>query len=471
MAERIAIITVIADNGSQALAETAESVTKQTALCTHYCLVVGRRPSLMVPESAIRMDLPLADDQLLLARGIGLQLAFNEGAEVAVCLEPGEIARPQCMQFVANELEKTAVDILELKHPHAAQLGKMFYTRQAAFVPALWAQIHPMDEVVAAPIINQAMAMHGVTRRLVSEPLIATTDFPSTVTKATLPSLPLGDEKFVRRLYQRTGLLFARLQRRHAREINSVAVITPYFKESPSTLHRCHQSVISQGRNVRHFMIADGFPQQELDQWNLTHIKLPQAHGDNGNTPRGIGGMIAFAQGFDAVAYLDADNWFGEGHILSLRQAQRHSRSSVVCSWRTIVLPDGTVVDGLDPEDKKKTHVDTSCYLITREVAFLASLWARMPQKLGPICDRIFFGNAMEAEPNMTWTHKPTVFFESNYMLHYKMARRRPERPVHDIPRNFFQKIDPIEFRARTGKTLALVGGQSAFKAANKRTG
>jgi hypothetical protein len=473
MAKRIAIITVVAADGAQGLEETAEALARQTVPCIHYCVVTGSRPTLLTPKTAIRIDLPLADNQLMLARGLGLQLAFNEGAEIAACLEPGEIAEPQCVQAVASELEKSAVDILELKRPDQdnAQLGTMFYSKKAAFVPALWAQIHPVDEIFTAPIINWVITTHGVSRQLITAPLIRSIGSRVGAIKAIPFGLPLSDERFVRRLYQQTGLLCGRVQRKPARKANSIAVITPYCKESLPKLHRCHQSVISQDRNVRHFMIADGYPQLELNQWNITHIELPQAHGDNGNTPRGIGGMIALAQGFDALLYLDADNWFAEGHIQSMRHAQHHTGASVVCSWRTIVLPDGTVVEGLDPEDKKKTHVDTSCYMITREVAFLASLWARMPQKLGPICDRIFLGNAAEAEPNIAWTHRPTVYFESNYMLHYRMAQKRPERPVHDIPRNFWREIDPIEFRERTGKTLSLVKGQSAFSPARKRTG
>jgi hypothetical protein len=470
MTKRTAIVTVVATDSSEALAQTAESLVKQTVPCIHYCVVIRQRCSLITPGTAIRIDLPLADNQLLLARAIGLQLAFNEGAEIAACLEPGEIAEPQCGQFVANELEKTAVDILELRHPgHGnAQLGRLFYSKKAAFVPALWGQIHPIDEAFATPIINQVIAKHGVSRRLIVAALISPADSgPST--KVIPFGMPLSDERFIRRLYQQTGLLFGRVQRTRARKVNSVAVITPYYKESLTKLQRCHQSVMRQGTNVQHYMIADGCPQSDVNQWDITHITLPQAHGDNGNTPRGIGGMIAFAKGFDALAYLDADNWFGDGHIDSMRQTQHHTGASVVCSWRTVVLPDGTVVEELDPEDKKKTHVDTSCYLITREVAFLASLWARMPQVLGPICDRIFFGGASEAEPNIAWTNKRTAFFESNYRLHYKMAGKVSEGPVHAIPPNLWREMDPLEFRERTGKTITLVRGQSAFSRSKKR--
>ena len=471
MPPRIAIITVVAADCSEALAKTAASVAAQTIPCAHYWMVTGRRSELAVPLSGSRIDVPLDDSQSLLARGIGLQLAFNQGAEIAACLEPGEIVEPQCMEFVASELEKTAVDILELRHPdQRTETGKLFYPKRAAFLPTLWAQIHPVDAVFVTPIINQLIEMHGLCRRSMVAPLISKTEPPARVTRTIPFRMPLSDERFSRRLYQQIGLPFGRVQRTRARKVNSVAVITPYFKESLSKLRRCHESVINQGPNVRHFMIADGFPQVELNQWKLMHIGLPQAHSDNGNTPRGIGGMIAFAQGFDAVAYLDADNWFAREHIASMRQTQHLTGASVVCSWRTIVLPDGTLVNGLDPEDQRKTHVDTSCYMITREAAFLASLWAKMPQKLGPICDRIFLRSALEAETMISWTHKPTVFFETNYLLHYRMAHKTPETPVHDIPPNFRRNIDPVDFYERTGKTITLVKRQPGFGRAKKRT-
>jgi hypothetical protein len=169
--------------------------------------------------------------------------------------------------------------------------------------------------------------------------------------------------------------------------------------------------------------------------------------------------MIAFALGFDAVAYLDADNWYADSHIRTQLNVQHEHGSSVICSWRIISLPDGTILERPDPEDIKKSHVDTSCFLVTREASFLAALWAQMPQKLGPICDRIFLGAALEAEPHLTWTHKRTVFFESNYKHHHRMANKIPDAPVHQIPHGLWRNIDPIEFRQRTGKIIRLTKG------------
>lgn len=90
-----------------------------------------------------------------------------------------------------------------------------------------------------------------------------------------------------------------------------VAVVTPYFKESPATLQRCLTSVRAQTYpQVVHYMVADGFPQNALlTQWpGVRHIQLPNGHANFGCTPRGVGAQCALADGFDVVCFLDADN-------------------------------------------------------------------------------------------------------------------------------------------------------------------
>src|SRR4051794_26673695 len=105
-----------------------------------------------------------------------------------------------------------------------------------------------------------------------------------------------------------------------------IAVVTPYYKESPAVLRQCHESVLRQSYACRHILVSDGYPAPYFDDAkDAIHIKLPQAHGDNGNTPRAMGGVLADRQGFDAVAYLDADNWYEPNHIESMVAAHAAS--------------------------------------------------------------------------------------------------------------------------------------------------
>ena len=103
----------------------------------------------------------------------------------------------------------------------------------------------------------------------------------------------------------------------------SVAVVTPYFKESPATLQRCLASVSAQTYpRVIHYMVADGFPQTALlAQWpGVRHVQLPNAHANFGCTPRGIGAQCALADGVDVVCFLDADNLLEPEHVATVVQ-------------------------------------------------------------------------------------------------------------------------------------------------------
>ena len=107
-------------------------------------------------------------------------------------------------------------------------------------------------------------------------------------------------------------------------ELLRVAVVTPYYKESPQTLRRCIESVRGQTHpHVVHYLVADGFPQRELmaDWPQVRHIELPHAHANYGCTPRGIGALCALADDVDIVSFLDADNLFLPEHVASVVQA------------------------------------------------------------------------------------------------------------------------------------------------------
>ena len=70
-----------------------------------------------------------------------------------------------------------------------------------------------------------------------------------------------------------------------------------------------------------HVLVADGCPQPKINQWQAEHVQLPRSHGDIGSTPRLIGCYHAIGLGVDAVAFLDADNWYREDHISNLLEA------------------------------------------------------------------------------------------------------------------------------------------------------
>jgi glycosyltransferase involved in cell wall biosynthesis len=214
-----------------------------------------------------------------------------------------------------------------------------------------------------------------------------------------------------------------------------IAVITPYYKEETAVLWQCHQSVVSQSVDVTHFMIADGFPNKEVDGWNARHVLLPTAHADNGNTPRGIGSVLAEVEGYDFIAYLDADNWFHPDHLTSLMEIHEKTGADVCCTMRSFHQMDGTEMPGVREVDEEQcTHVDTSCYLLHRGAFGVLRVWTSMPRPLSPVCDRVFLAAIREQRLPMAFTKRPTVAFRSQYACHYVAAGLpAPEGAKHDI--------------------------------------
>jgi glycosyltransferase involved in cell wall biosynthesis len=205
-----------------------------------------------------------------------------------------------------------------------------------------------------------------------------------------------------------------------------IAIVTPYFKESLDVLAQCHESVLAQDVAADHIMVADGFPQAELAGWKVRHVTLPSPHDDGGGTPRAVGGLLADSEGYDFVAYLDADNWYHPGHLASLLDLHAKTGSPVCTGFRTFHRPDGSKLDISEPEEDALQHVDTSCFLLHRAAFSALALWARMPKPLGPLCDRVFLAALRNERWPITSTRQRTVAYRTLHELHYRNAGLEP---------------------------------------------
>jgi hypothetical protein len=212
-----------------------------------------------------------------------------------------------------------------------------------------------------------------------------------------------------------------------------VAVVTPYHRERPGMLRRCHESVLRQSVPVTHFLVADGEPQAELNGWQAQHIRLSRSHGDYGNTPRAIGAMSALNQGFDAIAFLDADNWYAEDHVASLSACCVEKKCAVAFSYRHLVLASGEICPFEPTEDADDSHVDTSCILITKGAAFLLPMWAMMDPALAAIGDRVMLALIRKTGVPHAWTRKRTLFYQTNVADHYRAMGKDPPAAPHEI--------------------------------------
>ena len=223
-----------------------------------------------------------------------------------------------------------------------------------------------------------------------------------------------------------------------------VAVITPYYRESLEILLQCHESVVSQTHPCTHYLVADGYPNGAVDMLDAMHIKLPVAHDDNGNTPRAIGSLSAINQGFDAIAYLDADNWYYSDHIESLVDLHLQTGATVCVSGRSIHRMDGSMLMASDPDDSN-TFFDTSCLLLTRKAFSLAPFWALMPRVLSGICDRIFWQAILKQGCSWCCTNKATMAFRSQYMNDYQLNNEVPPPGAKgDIMKEMAQKWNEL---------------------------
>lgn len=202
-----------------------------------------------------------------------------------------------------------------------------------------------------------------------------------------------------------------------------IAVITPYYKEIDDVLLKCHESVLRQTYPCTHLLVADGHPRNSLfvNSDKTLHMILPQETANNGNTPRVVGGISADAYGFDAVAYLDADNWFEPDHIMTLLEVNRTDGSALISCKRKFYDLNENLLNVTDSDEDRNVHVDTSCWLIFRPAFAVLRAW-QMPKPLSPLADRIFFKKIINDRYHVTMTSYRTVAFRTQYADHYRAA-------------------------------------------------
>ncbi|MEX2297753.1 MAG: glycosyltransferase family A protein [Dongiaceae bacterium] len=202
-----------------------------------------------------------------------------------------------------------------------------------------------------------------------------------------------------------------------------IAVVTPYYKEDPATLRRCIDSVAAQTVRADHFMVADGHPSAEVAALGgaLRHVILPRAHADLGNVARAMGGLLAAAEGYEGVAWLDADNWFKPRHLEILLRVHEKTGAPLCHSWRTLHRPDGSRLPVDAAEEIAGRHVDTNCWLVFRPAFDLLRVWF-MPRELGPVGDRVFFQAARRSGQKIAASRGKTVSYTTLYARHYERA-------------------------------------------------
>lgn len=229
-----------------------------------------------------------------------------------------------------------------------------------------------------------------------------------------------------------------------------VAVVTPYFRIDPEKLKRCCDSVARQTFKCDHILVADGEPQAMPQGVNVIHMVLPANVGNSGATPRGFGAQYAFVQGYDAVAFLDADNWYDPDHIEKAVHVLEDDAQDVVFARRHVIFPDGEILQVDDPQDKDGGHVDTNCYVFSKRVAYLMSVWAMYPKEFGVGEDRLMRKIIADKKLKTKLIDKKTVWYETNWGIHFSLAKKTPLVPLRSPKKsfkdNFCSKISSERF-------------------------
>ncbi len=204
-----------------------------------------------------------------------------------------------------------------------------------------------------------------------------------------------------------------------------IAVVTPYFQTPLDWLHQCHRSVKEQTHPCTHILVADGAPLDTIDKFDALHIKSIGPNQDFGNTARGIGSIAAIRRGFDAICYLDADNWYRPDHVARMVALHRESRAAVCASARTLHHVDGTVL-GQCGENDGEDFVDTNCMFLSKEAFPVVSIWHTVDRRLDPIGDRVVWFQIKQLGLTTAYSSEPSVCYRTNYREHYERFNVEP---------------------------------------------
>ena len=205
-----------------------------------------------------------------------------------------------------------------------------------------------------------------------------------------------------------------------------IAVVTPVYRTPKAWLDQCLTSVARQTVPCTHFVVSDGDDALDVEAFpDVQLIRLPKPHQDYGNTARAIGSVSAIARGFDAISYLDADNWLESDHLRQLTALQQRTGAAVCTCARKLVDMEGQLL-GRCPEVDGENFVDTNCMFLTAAAIDVVSVWYRMPRKLVSVGDRVVWGAIKDRRISRAHLPIPTVNYRTNWGSHYLHFGKTP---------------------------------------------
>jgi glycosyltransferase involved in cell wall biosynthesis len=205
-----------------------------------------------------------------------------------------------------------------------------------------------------------------------------------------------------------------------------ICVVTPYFETKPEWLAQAHASVRMQSVAAKHIMVCDGSAPAQLTDFQGTHILLKRNYRDYGNTPRLIGCYQAMAMDADAIAFLDADNWYYPNHLEGLLRFVEEHGLDAVSSARMLHRLDGTVLRKCTDVDGR-AFVDTNCLLIMKPAFRHMIAWTLLSQEVaGQAVDQYVWRHMLNAGAKLGFFDQATVAYRTRHVVHYTAAGEAP---------------------------------------------
>ena len=202
-------------------------------------------------------------------------------------------------------------------------------------------------------------------------------------------------------------------------------VVTPYFQTQEDWVRQAHASVRAQSVAAHHILVCDGSAPARLADFQGTHIVLQRNYRDYGNTPRLIGCYHAMAMEADAIAFLDADNWYYPEHLEGLFRLASDNQLDAAASGRTLHRLDGSllikcpIVDG-------QNYIDTSCLLVMKSAFKHMIGWTLRSQDEAAVMDQFVWRHMRDAGARLGFLDHPTVAYRTRHSSHYALAGEAP---------------------------------------------
>lgn len=226
-----------------------------------------------------------------------------------------------------------------------------------------------------------------------------------------------------------------------------IAIVSAFYHEPLEQLGRCIRSVAEQelaaAHTLEHVIVCDGDDPRKVSEATKDArvptqkfprvIYCPVSHADWGDCARGIGALDAVARGFDAICFLDGDNWLEPSHVQTMIRLHEMTGADVCTASRTICRIDGSPMF-FDDESDGETHVDSNCLFFTRRAFHVLPFWAFVPLSHAAVGDRVFWAMVKHAPASRAHSKARTVNYRSRYAAHYRAIGEAPPAGAKENP-------------------------------------